>query len=111
MSEPERDRERNRQPLARRRGYGGPAAGLHRGRRRRRCAGPTSGTEWFPNTPVGENRADRTRSLRSLGPQPGHHALWASAPELVVVNEARQTNAQLYDYQRTRGELRFVRQF
>jgi hypothetical protein len=27
------------------------------------------------------------------------------------VNEERETNAQLYDYKRTRGELRFVRQF
>ena len=33
------------------------------------------------------------------------------SPEIVVVNEARETNAQLYDYQRTHGELRFVRQF
>ena len=33
------------------------------------------------------------------------------SPELVVVNEERETNAQLYDYRRTHGELRFVRQF
>ena len=66
--------------------------------------------EWFPNTPVGENRADRTRSLR-LSVHNRGITLMGFSPELVVVNEARQTNAQLYDYQRTRGELRFVRQF
>ena len=33
------------------------------------------------------------------------------SPELVAVHEERETNAQLYDYQRTHGELRFVRQF
>ena len=68
------------------------------------------GDEWFPNTPVGENRADRTRSLR-LSVHNRGVTLMGFSPELVVVNEARQTNAQLYDYQRTRGELRFVRQF
>ena len=36
--------------------------------------------------------------------------LWGFGPELVVANEEHTTNAQLYDYRRTRGELRFVRQ-
>ena len=67
-------------------------------------------TGWLPNTPPGEDRADRTRSLRASVHNRGI-TLMGFSPELVVVNEARQTNAQLYDYQRTRGELRFVRQF
>ena len=66
--------------------------------------------EWIRHTPPGEDRADRTHSLRlSL-----HHralTLYGFSPELVVVREERETNAQLYDYQRTHGELRFVRQF
>ena len=33
------------------------------------------------------------------------------SPQLVLVNEVRTTNAQLYDYKRTGAELRFVRQF
>ena len=37
--------------------------------------------------------------------------LYGFSPELVVVEEERESNAQLRDYERTRGELRFVRQF
>ncbi len=37
--------------------------------------------------------------------------LMGFSPELGVVHEERETNAQLYDYERTSGELRFVRQF
>ena len=66
--------------------------------------------EWIRHTPPGEDRADRTQSFRlSL-----HHralTLYGFSPELVAVHEERETNAQLYDYQRTHGELRFVRQF
>ena len=35
----------------------------------------------------------------------------APLTELVALHKERNTNAQLYDYQRTRGELRFVCQF
>ena len=66
--------------------------------------------EWFPHTPTGEDREDRTRSLR-LSVHNRAFTLYGFSPELVVVNEERETNAQLYDYKRTRGELRFVRQF
>ncbi len=66
--------------------------------------------EWFRHTPPGEDRADRTRSLR-LSVHNRAFTVYGFSPELVVVNEERETNAQLYDYQRTRGELRFVRQF
>ena len=66
--------------------------------------------EWSPHTPPGEDRADRTRSLR-LSVHNRAFTLMGFSPEIVVVNEERETNAQLYDYERTRGELRFVRQF
>ena len=66
--------------------------------------------EWPPHTPPGEDRADRTRSLR-LSLHNRALTVYGFSPEIVVVNEARETNAQLYDYERTHGELRFVRQF
>ena len=66
--------------------------------------------EWFPNTPPGEDRADRTRSLR-LSVHNRAFTLMGFSPQLVAVYEERETNAQLYDYERTRGELRFVQQF
>ena len=66
--------------------------------------------EWVQHTPPGEDRADRTRSLR-LSVHNRAFTIYGFSPELVVVNEARETNAQLYDYERTHGELRFVRQF
>ena len=66
--------------------------------------------EWFPHTPPGEKRADRTRSVH-LSVHNRAFTLMGFSPELVAVYEERDTNAQLYDYDRTRGELRFVRQF
>ena len=66
--------------------------------------------EWFPNTPPGEDRSDRTRSVR-LSVHNRALTVYGFSPALVAVNEERETNAQLYDYQRTHGELRFVRQF
>ena len=65
---------------------------------------------WFPHTEIRESREDRTRSFRASV----HHRGWTVfgfSPELVVVDEKRETNAQLYDFERTRGELRFVQQF
>ena len=37
--------------------------------------------------------------------------LYGFSPQVSLVNEVRTTNAQLYDYKRTGGELRFVRLF
>ena len=68
------------------------------------------GRGWFPHVSDGSAREDRTRSLRASV----HNravTLYGFSPELVVVREERATNAQLYDYERTRGELRFVQQF
>ena len=66
--------------------------------------------EWIPFTPAGEDRADRTRSLRASVHNRGF-TVYGFSPQLVAVYEERETNAQAHDYQRTRGELRFVRQF
>ena len=66
--------------------------------------------EWPPHTPPGELREDRTRTLSASV----HHrrfTLYGFSPELAVTNEARRTNAQLYDYKKNAAELRFVRQF
>ena len=43
-----------------------------------------------------------------------HHrafTLFGFSPQVALVREVRKTNAQLYDYKRFGGELRFVRQF
>ena len=63
-----------------------------------------------PHTPPGELRKDHTRTLSASV----HHrrfTLYGFSPELAVTNEARTTNAQLYDYRKNSAELRFVRQF
>ena len=65
---------------------------------------------WFPFTRGGAPREDRTRILRATVHNRAF-TLFGFSPQLVVTNEARDTNAQLYDYKRTRAELRAVRQF
>ena len=65
---------------------------------------------WFPFTRDGAPREDRTRILRATVHNRAF-TLFGFSPQLVVTNEARDTNAQLYDYKRTRAELRAVRQF
>ena len=65
---------------------------------------------WFPFVPDNGARKDTTRILRASVHNRAVTVLGFS-PQLVVVQEERTTNAQLYDYKRTRGELRFVRQF
>ena len=64
---------------------------------------------WFPHT-AGEPRKDRTNSIR-LSVHNRGLAWQGFSPQLSVVHERRKTNAQLYDYERTGGELRFVRVF
>ena len=65
---------------------------------------------WFPFVPDGSARQDRTRSVRASVHNRAFTVLGFS-PELVVVQEERESNAQLHGYDRTRGELRFVQQF
>ena len=65
---------------------------------------------WFPHTTGGEPREDRTRALR-LSVHNRAFAWMGFSPRLSLVHEVRDTNAQLYDYRRTGGELSFVRVF
>ncbi len=65
---------------------------------------------WVPNTPENENREDTTYHLRA---SVHNRALtfFGFSPQVSLIHEVRKTNAQLYDYKRTGGELRVVRQF
>ena len=58
----------------------------------------------------GSSREDRTWSL-SLSLLKRDFTLYGFSPQLVVTHEERESNAQLISYDRTHGELRFVRQF
>ena len=65
---------------------------------------------WSPHTDAGEAREDRTYSARLSVYNRGF--TWQGfSPQVSVVHEVRKTNAQLYDYERTGGELRFVKLF
>ena len=65
---------------------------------------------WPPHTPGDENREDTTYHLRA---SVHNRALtfFGFSPEVSLIHEVRKTNAQLYDYKKTGGELRVVRQF
>ena len=65
---------------------------------------------WAPFTPDGSARKDRTRVLRASVLNRSF-TMFGFSPQLVLVNEIRTSNAQLYDYRRNRAELQFVRQF
>ena len=65
---------------------------------------------WFPFVADNGPREDRTRSLR-LSTHNRGVTLMGFSPELALVHETRDSNAQLHDYRRTSGELRFVQQF
>ena len=58
----------------------------------------------------GRRRFDRIRTF-SVSVLNRAFTLYGFSPQLAVINEARQTNAQAQDYDRNRAELRFVRQF
>ena len=65
---------------------------------------------WSPFTPGNSSRKDRTRILR-VSVFNRAVTVFGFSPRLVLVNEARASNAQAYDYRRNRAELRFERQF
>ena len=65
---------------------------------------------WFPFTLDGAPREDRVRVL-SVSVFNRAFTFRGFSPQLSLVNEERESTAQLYDYSRTRAELRFVRQF
>ena len=58
----------------------------------------------------GGQRFDRIRTF-SVSVLNRAFTLFGFSPQLAVIHEARQTNAQAQDYDRNRAELRFVRQF
>ena len=58
----------------------------------------------------GSSREDRTRTL-SLSLHKRDLTLYGFSPQVVVIHEERDSNAQLISHNRTRGELRLVRQF
>ena len=65
---------------------------------------------WFPFVADGGSREDHTLSYR-LSTHNRAFTLIGFSPELALVHENRDSNAQLHDYRRTSGELRFVQQF
>ncbi len=65
---------------------------------------------WFPFVPDNSSREDDVR-IFSVSIFNRAFTTFGFSPQLIVVNEERESNAQLYDYKRTRAELRFVRQF
>ena len=65
---------------------------------------------WFPFVPDNSSREDDVR-IFSVSVFNRAFTTFGFSPQLIVVNEERESNAQLYDYKRTRAELRFVRQF
>ena len=65
---------------------------------------------WSPYVLTGGARRDRTRSGR-LSAHNRAFTVAGFSPQVSVVRESRSSNAQLHDYQRTSGELRFVRLF
>ena len=65
---------------------------------------------WYPFVIDGSAREDRTRILRAFV----HNraiTIFGFSPQIVLVNETRTSNAQLYDYKRNRAELRIQRLF
>ena len=68
------------------------------------------GDGWFPFVPDGGERSDITRTIRLFA----HNralTLEGFSPQISVTQESRTSNAQLHDYERISGELRFVRLF
>ena len=77
-------------------------------------AGTLRGTDypadWSPFVLGGGPRRDLTRSFR-LNVYNRGFTLAGFSPQISLVREVRTSNAQLHDYKRLYGELRFVRQF
>ena len=65
---------------------------------------------WFPFVSDNSSREDDVR-IFSVSIFNRGFTTFGFSPQLIVVEEERESNAQLYDYKRTRAELRFVRQF
>ena len=66
--------------------------------------------DWSPFVLGGGPRRDRIRSIR-LNVHNRAFTVGGFSPQVSLVQEARASNAQLHDYERVSGELRFVRLF
>ncbi len=66
--------------------------------------------EWTPFVLGGGERRDLTRSIR-LNVHNRGFTVGGFSPQVSMVQEERTSNAQLHDYDRLSGELRFVRLF
>ena len=64
---------------------------------------------WFPFT-SGEPRKDRTKVLRASLYNRAF-TLYGFSPQIAITHEEKNTNSQVYGYDGTSGEIRFVRQF
>ncbi|MDE0204972.1 MAG: hypothetical protein OXP66_02935, partial [Candidatus Tectomicrobia bacterium] len=58
----------------------------------------------------GRQRRDRIRSF-SVSVLNRAFTMYGFSPQLAVIHDARLTNAQAQDFERSRAELRFIRQF
>ena len=65
---------------------------------------------WSPFVIGGDPRSDITRHLR-VSLHNRAFTVGGFSPQVSLVREDRNSNAQLHDYERTSGELRFVRLF
>ena len=65
---------------------------------------------WWPFTEDGSPRRDITRNFRVDVHNRGF-TVGGFSPQVSLIREDRLSNAQLHDYERTSGELRFVRLF
>ena len=68
------------------------------------------GRGWWPFITDNAPREDETRSL-SVSAHNRGLTLWGFSPRVSLVRESRESNAQLHNYERTSGELQFVRLF
>ena len=66
--------------------------------------------EWAPFVLGGGERRDLTRSIR-INVHNRAFTVAGFSPQVSMVQEQRTSNAQLHDYERLSGELRFVRLF
>ncbi len=64
---------------------------------------------WFPFT-SGTPRKDRTKIYRASVHNRAF-TLYGFSPQFVLTHEEKNTNSQVYGYDSTSGEIRFVRQF
>ena len=65
---------------------------------------------WFPFVPDNGAREDRTRILRATLLNRAI-TVYGFSPQVAFSNQVRESNAQLFDFQRNLVEMRWVRQF